>query len=150
MKKNLLQTEAAESIIARVQKLQPTDKARWGQMTATEMLRHANLCNEEVFTGSSLNPPTSPKQFFLRILALYIAPHFKKNIKGAPKNETAGKIDVSHFAEEKERFIQLLRRFPQHKGPITLHHVAFGNLSTQQWGIALYKHMDHHLRQFGA
>lgn len=118
-------------------------------MNATEMLRHCNLCNEEVFGTGKQNPPTSPKQYLLRILALYLAPNFKKNIKGAPKNETVGKIDVRSFDEEKERFIQLVSRFPAHKEPITLHHIAFGNLSTQQWGIALYKHMDHHLRQFG-
>jgi hypothetical protein len=29
-------------------------------------------------------------------------------------------------------------------------HPAFGKLSTRAWGVLIYRHMDHHLRQFGA
>ena len=118
-------------------------------MTATEMLLHCNRCNEEVFSGSTHRAKTTTQQYLLRLLALYLAPNFKKNIKGAAKNDTTGRIDASQFSEEKAKFIRFIRGFPQHRDPITLHHIAFGNLSTQQWGIALYKHMDHHLRQFG-
>jgi hypothetical protein len=32
-------------------------------------------------------------------------------------------------------------------GPV---HPLFGRLSFREWGVATYKHMDHHLRQFGA
>ncbi len=149
MKKNLLNKETAEAIVSRVQRLQPATRALWGKMNATEMLLHCNRCNEDVFRGSEVHTKTTTKQYLLRMVALYLAPRFKKNIKGAAENETAGKTDASLFEEEKERFIQLVRRFPQHKAPLTLPHIAFGNLSTQQWGIALYKHMDHHLRQFG-
>ena len=76
MKKNLLYQTAADNIIARVQKLQPTSKAQWGTMNATEMLLHANLCNQEVFEDIVPVKRTTVKQYLLRILALYIAPHF--------------------------------------------------------------------------
>ena len=29
-------------------------------------------------------------------------------------------------------------------------HPAFGKLSKRAWGVLIYRHMDHHLRQFGA
>jgi hypothetical protein len=29
-------------------------------------------------------------------------------------------------------------------------HPLLGRLSFQEWGVATYKHTDHHLRQFGA
>jgi len=32
-------------------------------------------------------------------------------------------------------------------GPV---HPLFGRLSFREWGVATYKHTDHHLRQFGA
>ena len=149
MKKNLLNESAADQIIERVKKLQPTSKALWGTMNATEMLLHANLCNEEVFHDVVPNKKTTLKQFLLRVLALYIAPNFKKNVKGDVKKETVGKIDPAKFEEQKARFIKLINRYPNHKAPITLPHIAFGNISTKEWGIAAYKHMDHHLRQFG-
>lgn len=53
MKKNLLYSEAAESIISRVENLQATNKNVWGTMNATEMLLHVNLCNEEIFDNST-------------------------------------------------------------------------------------------------
>ena len=148
MKKNLLYQTAADNIIARVQKLQPTSKAQWGTMNATEMLLHANLCNQEVFEDIVPVKRTTVKQYLLRILALYIAPHFKKGVKGDVRKETAGKIDAAQFEEQKARFIELINRYPNHKAPLTLPHIAFGNISTKEWGIAAYKHMDHHLRQF--
>jgi len=26
---------------------------------------------------------------------------------------------------------------------------VFGRLSAKQWGVLMYRHVDHHLRQFG-
>lgn len=149
MKKNLLYQQTADSIIERAKKLKPDNKAGWGEMNATEMLLHANLCNEEIFMPVTSRRSTTFKQYLLRVIALYFAPHFKKGIKGDKQKETTGKIDNSKFEEQRERFIALIKKFPQYKQPITLSHIAFGNISTREWGIAAYKHMDHHLRQFG-
>jgi hypothetical protein len=149
MKKNLLQPEAAQQIIKRVQQLDVTSSALWGQMTASEMLLHANLCNEEIFEPLQPATRTTAKQFLLRVLALYIAPTFKKNIHGDKKKETKGKISADEFEIQKENFISLINRFPGYTGALTPPHIAFGNISTNEWGIAAYKHMDHHLRQFG-
>jgi hypothetical protein len=149
MAKTLFRKETANKIIERVNRLQPANKALWGEMNATEMLLHANLCNAEIFQPIMPAKRTTLKQYLLRILALYIAPRFKKGIKGDAKKETVGKIDVSDFEQQKRRFIELINRFPENKGELTLPHIAFGNISTKEWGIAAYKHMDHHLRQFG-
>lgn len=149
MEKTLFSRATANNIIERVHKLQPDNKAQWGKMNATEMLLHANLCNEEIFQPIVPSKKTTVKQYLLRLLALYIAPNFKKGIKGDAKKETIGKVEVKEFEQLKKRFIELINRFPEHKGELTLPHIAFGNISTKQWGIAAYKHMDHHLRQFG-
>ena len=29
-------------------------------------------------------------------------------------------------------------------------HPFFGKLTSEEWGIGMYKHLDHHFRQFGA
>lgn len=149
MKKNLLIKQTAEQIIRRVKQLQPDSKAVWGKMNATEMLLHCNLCNEQIFKGGTITKKTTLKQYLLRLLALYIAPNFKKGINGDPANETIGIIANANFEQQKVSFIQLIDRFPEHKSTLVLPHIAFGNISTKQWGIAAYKHMDHHLRQFG-
>ena len=146
---NLLYDEAATAIIERIKKLNPDSKALWGSMNATEMLLHSNLCNSEIFEPVKPQKPTTPKQFLLRLLALYIAPKFKRGVAGDRAKETAGKGSIVDFEKEKERFIILIKHFVNYNGELTLPHIAFGNISTNEWGIAAYKHMDHHLRQFG-
>ena len=51
-----------------------------------------------------------------------------------------------------ERLVALLSRFaeggPQAAGKAT--HPSFGNLKGDEWGILVYRHLDHHLQQFGA
>ena len=149
MKKNLLTEEAAHSIIARIEKLTASHQPQWGEMTASEMLLHCNSCNKQILEESRGNEKTTLKQYLLRILALYIAPDFKKNIQGETRHNTKGKISNADFEQQRKDFIDLIARFPINNHPLTLTHPAFGNISTQEWGIAAYKHMDHHLRQFG-
>lgn len=149
MKKNLLNRETADFIIARVQNLSAIHQPQWGTMTASEMLLHCNSCNRQILEESRGQEKTSIKQYALRILALYIASDFKKNIQGEPRHETKGKTEDSDFEKYRKEFIHLIDQFPSNPRILTLSHPAFGNISTQEWGIAAYKHMDHHLRQFG-
>ncbi|WP_045500106.1 DUF1569 domain-containing protein [Chryseobacterium sp. StRB126] len=149
MKKNLLKKEAADFIIVRVKNLSVTHQPQWGTMTASEMLLHCNSCNRQILEESRGYNKTQIKQYLLRILALYIAPNFKKNIQSELEHHTKGKANELDFEEYKNEFIHLINEFPVNTHPLTLSHPAFGNISTHEWGIAAYKHMDHHLRQFG-
>lgn len=149
MKKNLLTPQASRNIIIRAERLKPDSINLWGEMNVTEMLLHCNLCNKEIFEQSRDDKKTTLKQYLLRVLALYIAPNFIKGIKTEDKNDTKGKIQTTEFEKQKKEFINLINRFPLNKRRLSLTHPAFGNISTNQWGIAAYKHMDHHLRQFG-
>lgn len=149
MKKNLLYKNSAQSIIKRVGGLYPDRTNLWGAMNATEMLLHCNSCNREIFEGKRGNSKTSLKQYLLRIIALYIAPNFTKGRASEPKHITKGKVSHENFEKARSEFIQLIEHFPLNQQVLTLTHPAFGNISTKQWGIAAYKHMDHHLRQFG-
>nr|WP_315027907.1 DUF1569 domain-containing protein [uncultured Chryseobacterium sp.] len=149
MKKNLLKDDASSSVIERVRNLSASHQPQWGEMTATEMLLHCNSCNKQILQENGSNKKTTIKQYLLKILALYIAPNFKKNIKGEPIHDTKGKVNLSDFEEQRSEFILLISLFPVTTRSLTLPHPAFGTLSTHEWGIAAYKHMDHHLRQFG-
>jgi hypothetical protein len=149
MKKNLLNKTTANYITYRVNNLEINSKPLWGEMNATEMLIHCNICNQQILDEERLDSRTSIKQFLLRILALYLAPNFTKNLKSEPRNDAKGKIDSAYFDKEKEEFIEIINQFPNVTKKLSLTHPAFGNISTKEWGIAAYKHMDNHLRQFG-
>lgn len=149
MTENLLDRQSAEQLISRVEKLQPTRKAVWGSMTATEMLLHCNKVHELLLLPASLSPKkTTLKQYLIRYLVLYIMPNYPKNAKAPQQIATKGSITSEAFEQQKENYIALLRRFQQ-PTEIKHHHPYFGNLSTTQWGLASWKHADHHLRQFG-
>jgi len=149
MKKNLLDHVVVAEIIARVQKLNHTSKAQWGLMNATEMLYHCNLANRQILDGDMEYRPTTFKQSILRFLSLNVVPQFPQNRKGAARNDTKGTITPDQFENQKKQFIKTIAEFAHHTTPIELTHPAFGNLTTRQWGVAAWMHMDHHLRQFG-
>ena len=149
MKKSLLDKECGETLVRRIQKLQPGSAPLWGRMTATEMLLHMNRIHEQMLTAPPVKKGTRLKQYIGRLFALYLLPAFPKNVRTPKRNDTKGQIDASAFAEQQQKFIELVQRFPLHQKPIELPHPYFGDLNTKQWGLAGYKHVDHHLRQFG-
>lgn len=149
MKKSLLDKECNETVVKRIQGLQPDSGALWGTMNATEMLLHCNRINEQLLTAPVQKKGTRFKQLIIRWLVLYLSPTFPKNARTPRRNDTKGQIDAAAFADEKRRFVDLIRRFPVHQNPIELPHPYFGDLNTKQWGLAAYKHVNHHLRQFG-
>ena len=149
MNRNLLNKRVAEKMVGRVQQLQSDSKANWGTMNATEMLLHINICNNQILDGDIKFSKTTLKQRLLRIVGLYIAPNFPKNLPTEPANDTKGVIKEAQFENQKKKLIKTIEKFGERKKPIALTHPAFGNLNTNQWGIAAYKHTDHHLRQFG-
>jgi len=149
MKKNLFDKDCSEALVSRIQKLQPGTAPLWGAMNATEMLLHCNRVNEQLLTAEPLRKGTRLKQYIGRWLVLYMWPNYPKNARTPKRNITKGQVNEEAFADQLEQFIHLIRRFPLHDKPVELPHPYFGDLNTAQWGRAGYKHIAHHLRQFG-
>lgn len=147
--KNLLNEVAANQLIARIENLTPQSKSNWGEMNPTEMLAHCNSCNKQILEEDRTIQKTVLKQYLLRILAIYLAPKFTKGRISEERHITKGKFSDDTFESQKELFKAIIKKFPENNRELTLTHPAFGNISTHEWGIAAYKHMDHHLRQFG-
>ena len=150
MKNNLRNKEAGQQIIERARRLQPDSQALWGSMSVTEMLHHCNKVHEQLLTpATSSAKKTTIKQYVLRWLVLYILPHFPKNAQTPKALRTKGIISEVEFEKQKGQFIETVQRFVDSTEPIAHHHPYFGNLNTEQWGLTSWKHVDHHLRQFG-
>ena len=150
MQKNLLEKDCAASVISRVQKLQPDSIPRWGKMTVTEMLHHCNLVHQQLLLPATPHQKkTSLRQYLIRWVVLYAMPRYPKNAQAPKRFHTKGVVDKARFADEKQAFIELVQRLAGHSQPIHHWHPYFGNLSTEQWGRTSWKHVDHHLRQFG-
>jgi Protein of unknown function (DUF1569) len=146
---SILNESDRAAICTRVGSLSASSAARWGRMSVTEMLQHLRLSAQ--MTVGELAVPSANKRVFqvfpLKHLILYVLP-FPKGAPTAP--ELLPDAAVS-FEAERAAVLALLDRIaggPQEgTGPA---HPLFGPLSWREWGAATYKHVDHHLKQFGA
>jgi hypothetical protein len=118
-------------------------------MSLTEMLQHLRL-SARMAVGE-LEVVSASKRIFqvfpVKHLILYVLP-FPKGAPTAPELLPAA---ASSVEEERVAVLELLNRIGagarEGTGPA---HPLFGPLSWREWGAATYKHVDHHLKQFGA
>ena len=133
----------------RLRSLSVSSNRRWGSMDVVAMLHHLRLS-----AGMALGelPVSSANKrafqaFPLKHLILYVFPF----PKGAPTAAELRPAVVASFEEERSALLELLERIgtgPRDgAGPA---HPLFGPLTWREWGVATYKHTNHHLRQFGA
>ena len=139
---------ARDAFCQRVARLTPDTPARWGRFNAAQMVAHLN----DAMRMTSGELPVAPKNMPLRYpplkqLIIYVAP-FPKSAPTAPElvitatpNEWAG--DVRTLTTLMDRFAVRGQAGPWPDHP------AFGRLSPRAWGVLVYRHMDHHLKQFG-
>jgi hypothetical protein len=137
-----------DAMIARIQKLQPNTEALWGQMNAVQMMKHAN---EAIIVAFGEN--TIAVNLMMRILGRLIknkvfnSPEFQKNSPTAKEFIFEGDFD---FESTQQELIQNYSRFAAGPQSITLRkHPFWGNMSSEDWDKLMWKHIDHHLRQFG-
>ena len=137
-----------EDILSRIRSLSMSANARWGSMNVVGMLQHLRLAAR--MTVGDLQVPSANKRAFqmfpLKHLILYVFPF----PKGAPTAPELKPVDAATFEEERDAVLELLERIGagprEGAGPV---HPLFGPLSWREWGVATYKHTDHHLKQFG-
>ncbi|WP_083836419.1 DUF1569 domain-containing protein [Nitritalea halalkaliphila] len=118
-------------------------------MNVVEMCAHCALVADKVLTWDKPLRPATWKQRLAKYYFLYLQPRFPKHVKVAEPLLTQGKVDDLELSEAKAHFSQRLRAFMQAPDTIRTPHPFFGPLNKKEWGIVLFKHSDHHLRQFG-
>ncbi|UOQ86914.1 DUF1569 domain-containing protein [Gracilibacillus salinarum] len=138
-----------ETIIKRIDRLSEHSRPKWGKMNVAQMLAHCSAF-QDIAIGN-----TSPPRGLLGIVVGRMAKPIFFNDKPLPVNmSTIPSLliaDDKHFERERERLKQKILTFQQN-GPekCTSHpHPFFGKLTPEQWGKGIFKHLDHHLKQFG-
>lgn len=146
--KNLFDPAVKTEIIARINKLTPSSTPGWGKMNVSQMLAHL-----QVPMGVALGTHMIKGNWLMKL----IMPLFKKKLydnspwkKGLPTDKTFIMTDTDKdFQLEKMHLLDMVERFSE-RSIISEHHPIFGKLTKEQWSKATWKHIDHHLRQFGA
>jgi hypothetical protein len=131
----------------RVQRLNPQQRPQWGTMSAVQMVVH--LTDSLRMASGELD--VAPKKVAIRFsplkqLALYVLP-IPKGLPTSPELIARKPADwTAEIADLREQLNGLVERGAEALAPS---HPAFGTLTARQWGVLVYRHMDHHLRQFG-
>lgn len=146
---NIFQQEVTTGLLKRIEALRPDTKALWGKMNVSQMMTHCSMALE-VASGKK-----KVKRVFIgRILGPFIKPNYFSDKPFGKSSPTAPEFvvnDARDFEKEKARLILEVKQFSSEGEAkcTTEPHAFFGPLTPQQWGISMYKHLDHHLRQFG-
>jgi hypothetical protein len=146
--KTLFEQETVDDVISRIDSLQPASVRQWGRMEVAQMMAHCS-----VVMDMGLGRLNLPRVFIGRLLGPVFKPMctndkpFPKNGHAHPRTVISGQRD---FLCEQEQLKQKVRQF--HDGgeaQCTRHpHPFVGALTPCAWSCVLYKHLDHHLRQF--
>jgi len=132
-------------------RLKPDSSPQWGRMNAAQAMEHCARGME-----LALGDRRPPRMFVGRILGVLVKPlAFREGEPMRMNSPTVPGLTVEEECDlevERQRLCGLIDRFAA-VGPAgcTTHpHSFFGRLTPQEWSAWMYKHLDHHLRQFGA
>jgi hypothetical protein len=136
-------------IIERINRLSSNTKPEWGKMTVAQMVTHAQKPFLVAFDELKLKRGLIGVLFGGIAKKKLISPEpFGRNLPTDPNFKISGSPE---FEKEKSKLMDYVKLFSQ-KGPAGLTkdpHPFFGKLSPDEWDTLMYKHLDHHLRQFG-
>lgn len=147
--KSLFDETTYREVLGRLDKIDSETQPDWGKMNAGQMMRHCQMPLE-----LALGKTTIPKpNFFMKLLmksfkkGMYDDKLWKKNI---PTPKQFRVEDNRDFSKEKSKLTELATEFYGTREQTEREpHPAFGYFTYDQWGQMQYKHLDHHLRQFG-
>ena len=147
--KTIFNLEDNINLRERIDKLSPSSVNQWGKMNAYQMIKHC-IMSERMFLGDIEYDRLFIGKLFGKMALKGIlkdnAP-MKKNQPTHPAFKTEGLGDTDPLKLEWKMLIK--RYFDEGENQIDgLMHPFFGLMTKEQIGVYVYKHTDHHLRQF--
>jgi Protein of unknown function (DUF1569) len=150
MMQSLFEPVARKAICDRLNALPPAAVRQWGKMDAAQMLAHC---------AAALEVGTGDRPLKQKLIGRIFGPFVRSSLlgdkpfgKSSPTDPAFIVRDGRDFAREKQRLTGLIERFCQN-GPSEAGkhiHSFLGRMSGEEWGVLMYKHLDHHFTQFGA
>jgi Protein of unknown function (DUF1569) len=146
---NLFEAARVEEVKERMAQLRPDSERLWGKMNVAQALAHCSRAIEW-----AVGDRIPPRMLLGRIIGRMVKPMVLGNDEPMRRNSPTVKDlvvqDERDLGTERERLCGLIDRFAA-AGPegCAMHpHSFFGRLTPEEWATLMYKHLDHHLRQF--
>ena len=147
--KNLFDQEAYDEVLRRLELLQSDSPARWGKMNVSQMMAHC-IVPIKVALGEQQVKRTLVGLMFGKMgkrMVLKDEP-FRQGLPTDPSFVIKYQPDFNEKKQELKTSIEKLLTTDK-KAMEQRPHPFFGRMTIEEWGTLGYKHLDHHLRQFG-
>jgi hypothetical protein len=148
---NIFTEEVSKEVIQRINNLKPDSPRQWGKMDVGQMLAHCSVAYETIFEPGKHPTPN----FFMKILMKTFVRKMVTGDKPLKKNSPTAPYFVmkseKDFELEKVRLITYIQQ-TQQLGETEFdgkENMSFGKMNKTEWSNMMYKHLDHHLQQFG-
>lgn len=148
--KTLWQAECVEELKQRMSRLRSETAPLWGKMNPAQAMAHCTI-GMELACGDR----RPPRMLIGRLIGgLVKSKAFQESEPMRRNSPTIPGFQVSDnrdLADECNKLSRVMDRFAAGgAGGCTTHpHSFFGSLTPDEWGMWMYKHIDHHLQQFG-
>jgi len=149
--KSLFNAKDNQEMIDRINTLTNRSQAQWGKMNVSQMLSHCQVPLRVAFGEMKLKRGI-PGILFGKMIKKKLTKDETPFDRNLPTDKGFIVTDEREFEKEKNNLIQIVKRF-QETGPDGISrdpHPFFGKLTAEDWDTIQWKHLDHHLRQFGA
>ncbi|MDN5286402.1 MAG: hypothetical protein JWR38_2676 [Mucilaginibacter sp.] len=145
--KTIFEKATRDILIDRINSLNENNIAQWGKMNIYQMLKHCTVY-EEMMLGKH----QYKRSFIGRLFGKMALKEFLKDESPLKRSmptltELTIKETAGNIVSEKKKWISLLEEYPHSSNPGIVH-AFLGKLTKEQIGVLVYKHTDHHLRQF--
>jgi Protein of unknown function (DUF1569) len=147
---NIFTKDVTENIIQRINKLTPETQPQWGKMSVSQMLAHCAVTYEMVYENKHPKPGFLMKFILKSVVKKGVTNEvpYKHSLRTAPQFIIT---DAKDFENEKKRLVDFILKTQElgenHFEGKESH--SFGSLNKTEWNNMFYKHLDHHLTQFG-
>jgi len=134
-------------LLQRMDQVSPPRVPLWGTMNVEQMVEHVTAQLEMALGDLYVRPRKSwLRHWPVRDLVIRWLPW----PKGSPTAHELIRSTTADWDQARSHFKQTFERV-ERRGPEGTYapHPLFGRLSSRLWGVLMYRHLDHHLRQFG-
>ena len=149
--KTLARERDKAELLHRLQRLRPDRVARWGRMSAHQMVCHLTDAFRMMTGDKLVSDSTSRLQrTIVKWIALYLPLSWPAGIPTRPEiDQELGGTRPAAFADDLDRLAALVAQVTPAGRRDHRPHPIFGRMSEGAWLRWGYLHVDHHLRQFG-
>jgi len=145
--KSIFNESTYQEIVDRLHKISPASEKLWGKMSVAQMAWHCQIPIKLAIKNKKYGKRGNLLIGWFFKKSMYNDKPWRKNLPTLPKaranEEKEFEVEVKILLELVDELYSLRDRKDWNPHPI------FGNFTPEQWGKLEYKHLDHHLRQFG-